>query len=39
MGMGFPEMARRGADDMGPLKAFFELNPFLKKSRGDAENE
>jgi len=37
MGMNFSEMARKGADDMGPLKSFFELNPFLKKPRNDAE--
>ena len=39
MGMGFSEMARKGADDITPLKAFFELNPFLKKSREDEEKE
>ncbi|CAB5134533.1 PhbF [Olavius algarvensis associated proteobacterium Delta 3] len=35
MGMNFPEMARKGVDEMGGLKSFFELNPFMKKSRTD----
>lgn len=39
MGMNFSEMARKGADDMGTLKSFLELNPFLKKPRTDTEKE
>jgi len=35
MGMNFPEMARKGVDEMAGLKSFFELNPFMKKSRTD----
>ena len=39
MGMNFPEMARKSADEMGTFKSLFELNPFLKKPRTDKDDQ